>query len=543
MRSNTVLLAPLALLASGVLAFYPYTPPWLKEIEEHNKGEAKRSAGDDGLTFEMKQRAFRRAPASQEQKAAWQAALLAHKYNERSRRRSPGRGSHLQRRDNEFHIMEAVDPDEPNTAGLDQDGTDYSYFVQVQLGSRKTKLYMLVDTGAGSSWVMGTGCKTEACSLHDSFGPGDSDTLRTSTQDFSIAYGSGSVSGSLVNDTIEVAGMSLTYQFGLATNTSSDFVHFAFDGILGMSMNSGANENFLSALEGAGLLGKSIFSVALSRASDGYNDGEITFGSTNPSRYSGAITYTAIDAGTDWSIPLDDMSYGGNKAGVGGINAYIDTGTSYMFGPSKNVKALHAVVAGAQSSDGITWTVPCDTDTPLVVTFSGVDHAISTKDWISPKDSTGKCTSNVYGYEVVSGSWLFGDTFLKNVYAVFDKDQKRIGKWSPTRPTGMAVLTKSNTGFAKRTNTSPGNKNTTTTATGTSAAAAAAAAATATSTGAAAFDPASSTEPPMGLGGHETSGSAQPTQTTGSSGAAALVRSGGPTLVLCIFPFLVLLLA
>lgn len=59
MRPNSVLLAPLALYASGALAFYPYTPPWLKELEEHNSGEAKRSA-DSGLTFDIKRRASRR---------------------------------------------------------------------------------------------------------------------------------------------------------------------------------------------------------------------------------------------------------------------------------------------------------------------------------------------------------------------------------------------------------------------------------------------------------------------------------------------------
>ncbi|UKZ78352.1 hypothetical protein TrVFT333_006089 [Trichoderma virens FT-333] len=469
MHPNTVLLAPLALFASGALAFYPYTPPWLKELEEHNAGEAKRST-ENGMTFDIRRRASRRAPASQEEKAAWQAALLAHKYNERSPP-NPSHDSKLSKRGNQFHIMEAVDPKTPNTAGLDQDGTDYSYFVEALIGSQKTKLYMLLDTGAGSSWVMGSDCISQACSLHDSFGPKDSSTLKTSSKDFSIAYGSGSVSGSLVNDTIEVAGMSLPYQFGLATNTSSDFVHFAFDGILGMSMNSGANENFLSALESAGLLQKSIFSVALARASDGYNDGEVTFGATNPSRYTGSITYTSIPAGTDWSIPLDDMSYNGKKASAGGINAYIDTGTSYMFGPAKNVKALHSVIDGAQSSDGVTWTVPCDTTTPIVVTFSGVDHSISPEDWVSPKDSTGKCTSNVYGYEVVSGSWLFGDTFLKNVYAVFDKDQTRIG-------------------FAKRTGTTTGNKSIAT-ATDTSIASA-----TAASTGTATFEPPPRLSPP-----------------------------------------------
>ncbi|KAL7930153.1 aspartic peptidase domain-containing protein [Trichoderma chlorosporum] len=515
MHPNTALVAPLALFASGALAFYPYTPPWLKELEEHNAGEAKRSV-ENGMTFDIRRRASRRAPpTSQEEKAAWQAALLAHKYGERSPP-SSSHDSNLSKRSNQFYIMEAVTPTTPKTAGLDQDGTDYSYFVEALLGSQKTKLYMLLDTGAGSSWVMGTDCVSQACSLHDSFGPSNSKTLQTSSKDFSIAYGSGSVSGSLVNDTIQVAGMSLPYQFGLATNTSSDFVHFAFDGILGMSMNSGANENFLSALEGAGLLDQNIFSVALARASDDYNDGEVTFGATNPAKYTGDITYTSIPAGTDWSIPLDDMSYNGKKGGAGGINAYIDTGTSYIFGPSTNVKALHAVIDGAQSSDGVTWTVPCDTTTPLVVTFSGVDHPISAEDWVSPKDSTGKCTSNVYGYEVVSGSWLFGDTFLKNVYAVFDKDKMQIG-------------------FAKRTTTNTGNKSIAT-ATDTSGASA-----TGASTGTATFEPPSATESPMGLSGQESSAAAQPTQTTGTSGAASLLRSGSSSLVLCILPFLVLL--
>lgn len=59
MHPTTVLVAPLALFASGALAFYPYTPPWLKELEEHNAGEAKRSV-DHGLTFAMKRRAHRR---------------------------------------------------------------------------------------------------------------------------------------------------------------------------------------------------------------------------------------------------------------------------------------------------------------------------------------------------------------------------------------------------------------------------------------------------------------------------------------------------
>jgi hypothetical protein len=38
-----------------------------------------------------------------------------------------------------------------------------------------------------------------------------------------------------------------------------------------------------------------------------------------------------------------------------------------------------------------------------------------------------RCISNIYGHEVVQDAWLLGDLFLKNVYTVFDAEEKRIG--------------------------------------------------------------------------------------------------------------------
>ncbi|CRK24590.1 hypothetical protein BN1708_018113, partial [Verticillium longisporum] len=88
------------------------------------------------------------------------------------------------------------------------------------------------------------------------------------------------------------------------------------------------------------------------------------------------------------------------KAGVKGKLAYIDTGTSYVFGPESDVKAFHENIPGSSSSDGTTWTVPCDSNEEVTYIFSGVSYTISAKDWRSkPKD--GVCTSNIYGHEVV----------------------------------------------------------------------------------------------------------------------------------------------
>lgn len=334
----------------------------------------------------------------------------------------------MAKRDNEYDVMEATESTKKHAQGVDQDGTDYSYFIEVEVGSEKKSMYMLIDTGAGSSWVMGTSCKSKACSMHNTFGADDSDSLDISEKSFNIAYGSGKVSGTWATDTITVAGMSIEYQFGLTDTTSDQFLQFAFDGILGLAINKGSNNNFLNALAKSEEVDKNMFCVALNRASDGTNEGEISFGSPNPDKYTGKISYTSIGEDDDWAIKMDDMGYNGKKANVGGMSSFIDTGTSFMFGSPENVKKVHALIDGAESSDGITYTVPCDSNGNMTIAFSGVDYVISPKDWISPPNKEGKCTSNLYGFEVVKGAWLLGDTFIKNVYAVFDADERRIGK-------------------------------------------------------------------------------------------------------------------
>ncbi|GJN73363.1 hypothetical protein PLIIFM63780_007427 [Purpureocillium lilacinum] len=491
---RTVPLLQLALWTSSASAFFPFTPDWLQEQDATiSAREASRNVDGEGasgfsLGLQRKPDLTSTKPA---ERAAQEAKRLATKYG-RSRSAQAETRPDVAKRSNQYQVMEAATPSNDMTAGINQDGADYSYFVTVKLGSKGKSMYMLVDTGAGSSWVMGSSCTDKACTMHNTFGPGDSNTFQTANKDFSISYGSGTVRGTLATDTISLAGVSFTYNFGLASNTSDDFTRFAFDGILGLSMSQGANDNFIKSMGDAKKLDKNMFSIALNRASDGTNTGEIRFGSTNSDKYTGDITYTSVSSSDgDWAIPIDDMAYGGSKAQAGGVKSYIDTGTSFIFGPADLVKKVHSVIPGSESSDGLTYTVPCDSNKPLTLTFSGVDFTISPTDWVSPKDSSGKCTSNVYGHEVVTGAWLLGDTFLKNVYAVFDKDQKRIGfaKLAGASKTSSSSI--SSKGTASATGTS------TTLVTGVSSQ--------------------QSGKPTMGLGGHET-------QTTGTTATGDAVK-------------------
>ncbi|KAI1368945.1 aspartic peptidase domain-containing protein [Xylaria arbuscula] len=323
-----------------------------------------------------------------------------------------------------YKIVEAQEPSFKNSAGIDQDGTDYSYFAEVELGSEAKKLYMLLDTGASTTWVMGSSCTSKSCAVHNTFGPDDSETYNDTGKAYSVDYGTGSVRGHVIEDTLSLAGLSVTLSFGVANTTSDQFVQFPFDGILGLATSS---NTWLSAVMNAKLIDSNIFGISLSRSADGSNDGEIVFGALNPDKYTGDITYSPVKSDSSWTIPMDDITISGESAGIQGRTAYIDTGTSFVFGPPEDVEAMYKLIPGSSSGDGSTYTLPCDTDSQLAFTFAGQSWNVSSKDFVSGPNSDGTCTGNIYGIEYVSGGWLLGDVFLKNVYSVFDADKGRIG--------------------------------------------------------------------------------------------------------------------
>ncbi|KAK6825199.1 aspartic-type endopeptidase (CtsD) [Apiospora arundinis] len=377
---------------------------------------------------------------------------LARKYGSPLPSRTAASDHTIEGRENNYHIVKANPPEKSNSAGVDQDGTDYSYFVEAKFGSDESLMYMLLDTGASSSWVMGSDCTSDACKIHNTFKSDGSSTLKDSGKSFSVEYGSGSVSGSLVTDTVKIAGMTVTMDFGLAKTTSQQFTSFPFDGILGLSIGNGGPQNFLVALKGAKVVDTNVFAVSLSRNADGLNDGEIAFGAPNPDKFTGDITYTPIDPKNkgSWAINFDDVSVSGKPVGIKDKLAYIDTGTTFAFAPPADAKIMYGAIPGASSADdGVTWTMPCDTKSELSFSFGGKSFKISPKDFLSAPDDKNRCTGFIYGMEVVRGAWLLGGTLLKNVYTVFDMDQARIG--FAAKPAITAPVTSSSTTVVKTT--------------------------------------------------------------------------------------------
>lgn len=313
----------------------------------------------------------------------------------------------------------------------------------MKFGSEAQEMFMLIDTGSANTWVFSSDCKSKTCSVHNTFGKEDSATLKTTSETWALAYGTGEVEGIVVKDKIAFANYSVDMGFGLATNASDDFNNYPMDGILGLGRKSSdqlGTPTIMDVLDDQADLTQNIIGVHLHRAKDGTKDGEIMFGGVDTSKFKGTLSYTETVNDDAWEIPVEDMLVNGSPAKFANRTAIIDTGTTFILIPPKDAKILHALIPDSQEN-GESYTLPCSARAKLEVRINGKLYEISPKDYVGKPVSSGSstCSSTIIGHQAFGETqWILGDVFLKNVYAVFDFDEKRIGETK--RPANVNML-------------------------------------------------------------------------------------------------------
>ncbi|KAL4906474.1 hypothetical protein BDW74DRAFT_176796 [Aspergillus multicolor] len=382
------------------------------------------------------------------------------------------------RRDNIYKVVLADKPTSANTVALHQDGLDYSYFSTVNVGTPGQPVWMMLDTGGANTWVFGADCTSDPCQMHNTFGDNSSSTVKTTSDTFEVGYGSGKVSGNLVTDRLKIADINVQMTFGLATNATDDFRDYPIDGILGMGRSNdtsmGGRRAFMDLVAQEGDLKSNIVGFHMSRNSDGERDGTVTFGGVDKTKFKGDISYTKVaESSIHWSIPLDDASVNGKACGLTGKTAIIDTGTSYSLIPPSDAKTIHALIPGSKQLSDENYLVPCDSTAKVQFTFSGVSYTMSPKDYIGASLESGNgCVSTIIAQAVFGDDVLIlGDTFLKNVYSVFDYDNDRIGfaqlpgSASPATTTTTATVASPTDTFATESSNSGSTNSSTSTST------------------------------------------------------------------------------
>lgn len=320
---------------------------------------------------------------------------------------------------------------------------DDAYFAAIKIGNQNFN--MLMDTGSSNIFVPNTNCTTAACQNHNSFDPQKSKTFKKEGNPWNITFGTGAASGVTGIENVKIGDFTAENQiFGLADNLSDDFVNLESDGICGLAFDSlNTMDNQAPTLITTLIKQKKInplFSFHLSRVSNFNDQGTLTLGGVDNSKFKGKITFnrvinTPISATVNtlafWLINVDDASVNKKSLAFKGRKAIIDTGTSTIILPDDDAAKINSQIPGAtlDPKSGM-FIIPCNTTTAVAFKFGGVDFEINPKDLITaPVDGT-NCISSIvpgFNFDAKNDTWLVGTPFLKNVFSVFRVENPSVG--------------------------------------------------------------------------------------------------------------------
>lgn len=317
-----------------------------------------------------------------------------------------------------------------------KDYANAQYYGIVKIGSPPQEFQVIYDTGSSNLWVPEVGCVHCGYKfIHggkNKYDPKASDSFVEDGAEFSIQYGSGAVSGIFAQDTVilaedidvedqkfaiihDAAGMGIAYTFSY------------FDGILGLGFDSisvgGVPTVFHNAIE-QGKVEKPMFAFYLGNNADG----ELTFGGYDDDKFVGEeLTWVPLSDATYWRIDMGGVRIGMFE--VGPTDAIVDSGTSLITGPSKDILAI-ALEIGAKPTLTGQYTIDCEKveDIPDITwKIGGDDYVLPGKSLVI--QSTGMCIFAMMGMDFPKPGpqWILGDVFMREYYTVFDYDAKRIG--------------------------------------------------------------------------------------------------------------------
>uniref|UniRef100_A0A1I8PHJ0 Peptidase A1 domain-containing protein n=1 Tax=Stomoxys calcitrans TaxID=35570 RepID=A0A1I8PHJ0_STOCA len=309
---------------------------------------------------------------------------------------------------------------------------DDSYYGKITIGTPPQEFLVLFDTGSSNLWVPGYPCSSEnsACESHNTYDPTASSTYVENGESFSIQYGSGSLSGYLVQDTVTVEGLTIENQvFAAATSEPGDtFVYSPFDGIMGMAFKAiavdGVTPPWYNMIQ-QNLVSTKVFSFHLMRNGTSDDGGVMVLGGNDPAHYTGDFTYVPVSQNGYWQFEMA-------SANVNGVNlcdncqAIADTGTSLIGVPTDVYETIQEAIGATYSDETNEYMLDCSSigDLP-VVTFTLGDgtFTLTGSDYVIQSD--GLCASAFE--DAGTDFWILGDVFIGKYYTTFDFGNDRVG--------------------------------------------------------------------------------------------------------------------
>jgi len=289
---------------------------------------------------------------------------------------------------------------------------------------------MAVDTGSGNLIVPSRSCTSEGCARHRRY----NFTSGSGKEEITISFGQGLVSGFQAHDQVCLLGHRACVEMDfIAANFESQepFGNAAYDGILGLALPQLAEAQDYSVLEQlrkSDLLRTSTFAIFL-----GYDgeESQITFGGTQPAYMNSALVWSKISDPGLWQVVLEGITIGSESLGVcrgasrnnsAPCQAVVDTGASYITGPSEVIEAIMNEVeirADCSNSDSLP---------EIGFTLGGQTLALQPEDYVLQEHDACQLALMPLDIPPPRGPLvILGEPFLRRYYTIFDATNFRVG--------------------------------------------------------------------------------------------------------------------
>ncbi|GAB5592013.1 hypothetical protein Unana1_06913 [Umbelopsis nana] len=314
------------------------------------------------------------------------------------------------------------------SASVTATNEEFSYVTSVKVGSSNTWV------GAGTKYVPGSTAKNTG------------DTV-------SVSYGSGSFSGEEYTDTVALGSFSITSQSIGDASSATGFS--GVDGIIGfgpVDLTEGTVSStttvptIIDNAYSQGLISTKVLGVyfePISGSATTSNNGELTLGGTDSTKYTGSITYTPI-TGTSpssyyWGINISKIAYGSTTVSSSSLPGIVDTGTTLIYFQTSTFDALYKNIKGyyTDSTTGLV-VVPASSYSSLqnvVFTIGGTQFTLTPSEYILPQDQVTNWGGTAGTYYSLIGDagtetgldFILGQKFLENYYSIYDTTNSRVG--------------------------------------------------------------------------------------------------------------------
>lgn len=342
------------------------------------------------------------------------------------------------------------------------------YFINVEVGTPGQNITLQLDTGSSDIWFPSSDaqyCQSYQGGCINTYDESASSSAVDATDlgDFSISYVDGTqISGSYIQDTLNIGGSTTLTNLTMASATDTSLAY----GIMGVGFDK--DESILGGLSGAASPYPNVIDVLKSegkinaRAYSLWLDdldsstGSILFGGVDSDKYTGDLIAVPIQKDstsldyTSFSVAWTGLSVTGSKQNSNlspstPQSVILDSGTTDLYLPDDIANNILQGV-GAVSDSEVGNLVPCslrNDDLSFAFQFGGSNGPkinvplgefvvdVPTTSGQVPKFESGPysgqdaCLFGIFAAGDIP--LLFGDTFMRSAYIVYDLDNLEIG--------------------------------------------------------------------------------------------------------------------